>query len=163
VDVLPVTKSFHPSFGAESRAYVYLIDIDEIRSELDPSKVVTALHTQLQSVQGLALDYISLSYGRLKSQTSICTLYHAQAHLVEEPESGRRAICIEFVGDRFLRRMVRMLVENSLRMAVRQIPPPHGALLEHLESRDRGRSGNAAPPDGLIFVGAVFENVPEEH
>jgi tRNA pseudouridine(38-40) synthase len=165
INVLPVTKSFHPSFGAKSRAYVYLIDVDDENwnALLDPSKVVTALHTQLQSVQGLELDYIALSYGRLKSQTSICTLYHAQAHLVEEPgESGRRAICIELVGDRFLRRMVRMLVENSLRIAVRQVAPSNnGALLEHLESLDRSRSGKAAPPDGLIFVAATFENASD--
>lgn len=162
IDVLPVTKSFHPSFGATSRAYAYLIDVEDWSQVVDIFKVVTALHTQLQSAQGLALDYIALSYGRLKSQTSICILHHAQAHLVEEPENGRKAICIELVGDRFLRRMVRMLVENSLRIAVRQLSPPHNALLQHLESRDRTISGNAAPPDGLIFVGATFENRPEK-
>ena len=155
--VVPVTKSFHPSFGAVCRAYVYLIDTDHW-SGMDPSRVVIYLNEQLQSLQGQALDYIALSYGRLKTQTSICTLLHAQAHLVRESKSGKQAICVELVGDRFLRRMVRMLVENSLRIAVGRGARSEGLLLQHLASRDRRSSGNAAPADGLIFVGATFEN-----
>lgn len=155
LEVLPVTKSFHPSFAAKSRAYVYLIDAKHLHN---PSRVATALNTQLQSLQGRTLDYIALSYGRLKTQTSLCTLHHAKCELVHDVKSGNLALCIELVGDRFLRRMVRMLVENGLRIAVRPSRQPETALLQHLESRDRGRSGNAAPPCGLIFVGATFEN-----
>ncbi len=155
LEVLPVTKSFHPSFGAESRAYVYLIDVENLN---DPSRIVNAIDRQLASLQGLSLDYIAMSYGRLKTQTSVCTLHHAQCHLVHDPKTGNHAICIELVGDRFLRRMVRMLVENTLRIAVRTNLQDGNLLYDHLESRDRSRSGNAAPPDGLIFVGAAFPN-----
>jgi tRNA pseudouridine38-40 synthase len=153
LDVLPVTRSFHPSFGAQTRAYVYLLDVDAIEN---PSHVVQHLDAQLQTLQGQTLDYISLSYGRIKTQTSICTLYHAQAHLVQDTETGREAIAVELVGDRFLRRMVRLLVENSLRIAMRPKPQPLDALLDHVQSCDRGRSGNSCPPDGLIFVAATF-------
>lgn len=151
--ILPVSKSFHPSFGAESRAYVYLIDVEHLK---DPSRVATVLQGQLQSLQGQALDYVALSYGKLKTQTAICTLYHAQCCIVESPRKGHRALCIELVGDRFLRRMVRMLVDTALRIAVLPNVPKDDALKKYIENRDRGLYGNVAPPDGLIFVGATF-------
>jgi tRNA U38,U39,U40 pseudouridine synthase TruA len=65
---------------------------------------------------------------------------------------------MELVGDRFLRRMVRLLVENTLRIAVRPNAQPPHTLLDHVQSCDRNRSGNSCPPDGLIFVGATFED-----
>lgn len=153
LDVLPVAKSFHPSFGAESRAYVYLIDIENLK---DPSRVASVIHRQLQSLQGQALDYVALSYGKLKTQTAVCTLYHAQCCIVESPTTGHQALCIELVGDRFLRRMVRMIVETSLRIAVLPNLQPDDALKRYIENRDRGLYGNVAPPNGLIFVGATF-------
>jgi tRNA pseudouridine38-40 synthase len=155
LDVVPVTKSFHPLFGAQTRAYIYLLDVTNIEK---PSNLAQRIDAQLQTLQGRPLDYIALSYGRIKTQTSICTLCHAQAHLVQDSETGQDAIAVELVGDRFLRRMVRLLVENTLRIAVRPNPQPQHALLEHVESFDRGRSGKSCPPDGLIFVGATFED-----
>ena len=154
LNVVPVTKSFHPSFGAESRAYIYLIDVDNLTD--DPSRVANALNRQLQILQGHALDYVALSYGKLKTQTAICTLYHAQCCIVESPRTRYQALCIELVGDRFLRRMVRMLVDTSLRIAVLPNVQPDDALKRYIEKQDRFLYGNVAPPDGLIFVGATF-------
>ena len=155
LDVVPVYKSFHPLFGAQTRAYMYLLDMANIEN---PSDLAQRINTQLQTLQGRPLDYIALSYGRIKTQTSICTLCHAQAHLVRNAETGQGAIAMELVGDRFLRRMVRLLVENTLRIAIRPNPQPPHALLDHIQSFDRSRSGNSCPPDGLIFVGATFED-----
>lgn len=155
LDVWPVARSFHPSFGAQARAYMYLLDVASIENHI---VVAHCLDQQLRSLEGHTLDYISLSYGRVKTQTTDCTIYHARARLVEDPTTGFEAIAVELVGDRFLRRMVRMLVENSIRIAVRLDDQSDDTLLHHIKSRDRTRSGNACPPDGLIFVGASFED-----
>lgn len=155
LDVLPVTKSFHPSFGAQARAYLYLLDTTTI---VNPTSLAQRLDIQLKTLQGRTLDYVALSYGRIKTQTSICTLYHAQAHVVQDTQTGQYAIAVELVSDRFLRRMVRLLVENALRFALRPIPQSSDTLLELVESRDRSQSAKPSPPDGLVFVGAIFED-----
>lgn len=152
--VTPVGKNFHPTFAAETRAYTYMVDTDSwdgFRPEM-----VDVIAKQLKQLEGKALDYIGLSYGKVKTQNTICTLYHCDAVSVEDSTTGKNALCIELVGDRFLRRMVRILVGTCLGLAVQLEMPPPDALLQIVAARDRCLSGKAAPPDGLIFIGATF-------
>ena len=189
-----VPRGFHPTFGATCRAYTYLIDIappptDTSVSMSDGIKIsrtgvaltterVERLNDMLQYLEGKDLDYVGLSYGRLKTQTSNCTLYHAKACLVEHASSSTvdgttcsdykgnissTALCIELVGNRFLRRMVRLLVSTALQIALPQRPssdsaqlPAEDALYKLILERDRALAHRPAPPDGLIFVGARF-------
>ena len=167
MNVERVGNGFHPSFGASCRSYAYLIDLDyddgvgveSNRPNISPS-LVPKLNRLLQSLEGKELDYYAMSHGKVKTQTTICTLYHARARVVEwEDNNGRtrRAICFELIGNRFLRRMVRILVATTLRDAYRDDSSGHNdVLLEILASRDRKQRSRAAPPDGLIFVRADF-------
>jgi tRNA pseudouridine(38-40) synthase len=150
-----VSRAFHPTFGATCRAYVYMIDAwsDSM------TKHVNSLNELLQTLEGKELDYIALSYGRLKTQDSLCTLYHARASLVEDTTTGRQAVCIELVGNRFLRRMVRLLVATALRLALQQKQPNADALLNLIQTHDRLSILAPAPPDGLVFVGARFDKL----
>lgn len=150
-----VSRAFHPTFGATCRAYVYMIDAwsDSMTEPLN------ALNELLQTLEGKELDYIALSYGRIKTQDSLCTLYHARASLVEDTITGRQSVCIELVGKRFLRRMVRLLVATALRLALQQKQPSADALLDLIKTHDRLRILSPAPPDGLMFVGARFEKL----
>jgi hypothetical protein len=67
--------------------------------------------------------------------------------------------------------MVRILVATAMREATRDVIIVGGggdgddddechavddAILDIVLSKDRKRSGRAAPPDGLIFVGAAY-------
>ena len=77
--------------------------------------------------------------------------------------SKKSAICFELVGNRFLRRMVRILVATALREAYREGGgggedgrSEDDALLKILATNDRTFRSRAAPPDGLVFVGAEF-------
>ena len=160
LNALSVGKSFHPSFVAQSRAYVYLIDAGTAwRTTDEIERLVRILNLQLQKLQGEELDYIALSYGRLKTQTSICKLFHAQAHLVQAIKTGNISICIELVGNRFLRRMVRILVSTTLLVSLRceRFSLDENALSNILHTQDRSNNAAAAPPNGLIFVGATFD------
>ena len=170
-----VGRTFHPQFDATCRAYMYLIDWEEgDPSEEVPNAYVIQerLNLQLQSLVNHDLDYIALSYGKLKTENSNCILYHAKAKVVESPCSedasnknnmNKTAIAIELVGNRFLRRMVRLLVATALRVAYSRsksessISPT--ALLELINTRDRLAIYKPAPPTGLIFVGARFHQV----
>ncbi len=174
--VTPVTKAFHPTFTTSCRAYAYLIDIDSGADEghdgglfcndQQATKQVAFLNDLLHCLEGKTLDYIGLSYGRVKTSNTLCTLHHARARLVD-CGGTKRAICIELVGDRFLRRMVRLLVEalvrlvatESQKMQTNDTSPKNDcndqmALLRLIEQEDRTLIGRPAPPDGLIFVAA---------
>jgi len=169
MNVERVENDFHPSFGATSRSYAYLMDLDDdngvgiesnIRPRISPS-LVPKLDRMLQSLEGKELDYYAMSHGKVKTQTTLCTLYHARAGIVEwEDNTGqtRQAICFELIGNRFLRRMVRILVATTLREAYREDGSSGNdeALLKILASKDRKLRSRAAPPDGLIFVRADF-------
>ena len=159
-NVTRVSRAFHPSFGATCRAYIYLIDVWEGWT----IKQINLLNTLLQPLEGNELDYIAMSYGRLKTENSLCTLYHARACLVEstfqnDDHHYHQAIAIELVGNRFLRRMVRLLVATALRLTLQQTPPHPTSLLKLVQDRDRLQIFAPAPPDGLAFVGAMFEDL----
>ena len=178
-DVRQVGEDFHPSFGASSRSYVYLIDLDD---DDDTDKVtkpngygestlgnlVTKMDRMLRKLEGKDLDYFAMSHGKVKTQTTLCTLSHARAGIVEyvcddTDETTQKAICVELVGNRFLRRMVRILVSTALREAYRctvvgSAYITDDALLRILSSKDRRLRARSGPPDGLIFVGATFRN-----
>ena len=177
-EITPVTKAFHPTFTTECRAYAYLIDIDgssnghskTIYSVLEGVRAkeqVALLDAMLRTIEGKTLDCIGLSYGKVKTTNTLCTLHHARARLVEyqsplSTASARRAVCIELVGDRFLRRMVRLLVEASMRLVAEATTKPasssEDALLRLIEKQDRTLVGRPAPPDGLIFVAARVQS-----
>ncbi len=195
-----VDDTFHPTFSASCRAYAYLIDVDVLddkkddveaaeerrddtirivrHSKISSKILLQRLNSLLRALEGKELNYIALSYGKVKSETTLCTLYHARAHLVEWAasddcggayESHQRAICIELVGDRFLRRMVRILVATAMREAIKGdvahgseekdddvSHPVDDALLNIVLSQDREQRTTAAPPDGLIFISAGY-------
>lgn len=185
--VAQVSRSFHPTFTTSCRAYVYIVDTLSGITESDcgfwseeskRAEKAAYLNAILQQLEGKELDFIGYSYGKLKTETSNCTLHHARAHLVEfaadDDNKKETAICIELVGDRFLRRMVRLLVVSSMRFVVDRFykadkrnhdSSPVAAelgddiLLKQVLQKDKRVVGLAAPPDGLIFVGARSETV----
>lgn len=202
--IAKVSRAFHPTFSSSCRAYAYLIDVDidigvdvgddeynndvllpELLTRERAEQQVALLDGMLRKLEGKALDYIGLSYGKVKTLDTICTLHHARAKLVqfeyEDAPGGveqkgstqtRTAVCIELVGNRFLRRMVRLLVESSMRLVAiadknaektEQLSSSNSsteketatdALLKLVEQQDRTIVGRPAPPNGLIFVGA---------
>ena len=197
-EITRVSKAFHPTFTTCARAYAYLIDIDSNRisssqtverDDLSHSSTLSTfdmlveekveeqvilLNSMLRKIEGKKLDYNGLSYGKVTTSNTFCTLYHARAQLVEyeyhESSSAtadkqhirrKRAVCVELVGDRFLRRMVRLLIEASVRLvaiAFANNEKSEDALIELIQKNDRKLVGRPAPPDGLIFVGARVQS-----
>jgi hypothetical protein len=122
----------------------------------------------LRELEGKELDYFALSHGKVVTETTLCRLYRSRASIVEltgdndcygiaSYKHKQQALCFELVGNRFLRRMVRLLVGTALREAHRGGHDGDDALLKILLTKDRRMRSRAAPPDGLIFVGAEFE------
>jgi tRNA pseudouridine(38-40) synthase len=197
MDVTKVSRAFHPTFTTSCRAYVYLVDIKTIDGfwslQEDLVDKVSFLDELLRKLEGKDLDYIGLCYGKLQTQDSVCTLYHARAAVVNclssetadtsSSDGGtvKPAICIELVGNRFLRRMIRLLVEAAISLTIRNhqmrqkpqakdvtkhnhhLPDSRTgldthALLDLVRQEDRSLISHMSPPNGLIFVGALLSD-----
>ena len=148
LEVRDVADSFHPTFGATFRAYVYLIDDDTISKD-----EVEKLNDMLRTLENKTLDYVGFSYGKVTTTSTNCTLRFARACSTESRKG--RALCIQLVGDRFLRRMVRLLVATALSLSFET--RGNQALIELVQTQDRTLASTLAPPNGLIFVGAEFD------
>ena len=189
-----VNNKFHPTFGATSRAYAYIIDynsIDELVKSCIPENNLVAedfiqrlVHTMNKMVirmEGLELDYFALSFGKVKTSTTLCTLYRARVSQVQLVMSNEdmdmstcndalsakkhQGVCFEFVGNRFLRRMIRIMVSTLFRLALESLiienegdtAEMDDRFLDLVQSLDRKQSAKPASAEGLIFVGASFE------
>lgn len=176
--VSEVSSNFHPSFGSKSRSYIYMIDASALNDLLvqnsfekvhlnsnGENKVLLRLLVErinhlLNPLVGEELDYLAFSYGRIKTENTLCRLSHAcarlvhdnQYHLSDHPGSNV-AVAIELTGNRFLRRMVRILVATVLQLA---LSPnlSNTTLLEIIQSLDRSQTAPPAPAAGLVFIGA---------
>jgi len=128
-----------------------------------------------RALEGRELNYFALSYGKVETETTLCTLYRARASLIEYMENddngrgGQQAICVELTGNRFLRRMVRKLVGTAIREVLLafdegyeagkgDVTKYNGRIIDVIESQIRRQSAIAAPPDGLIFVDAEYND-----
>jgi tRNA pseudouridine38-40 synthase len=172
LSVQAVSDNFHPTFGSRARSYVYLIDVDALCTFFSPNhatflsstncsarteQIVHRMNLLLAVLVGKELDYLVFSYGKVKTQTTLCCLQTAQARLMEELEpSSRQVLVLELTGDRFLRRMVRILVATALQRAMATDTWNSNHLLDICISKDRQRTAYPAQPGGLIFVGASF-------
>ena len=175
--VTHVTEKFHPSFGAHDRSYVYMVDAKAIQAILGVEAMTLAQHcnTLLTQIQGETLDYFSVSYGKIKTESSMCYLSHAHAKLLQQvvvttdeqhatQQDKRLVLAIELTGNRFLRRMVRKLVGTVIQLALSLEDDKTTAsakkndviLLKVLEQKDRRASAKPAPSVGLVFVGATI-------
>jgi tRNA pseudouridine38-40 synthase len=166
--VSPVSDKFHPTFGTQIRSYVYRLDACAVADNLsmDVPVWVDRLDRLLNRLQGQTFAYMGVSYGKVKTETTLCTLCRARAVYLQEDSSidDRRSsappsavIAIELAGDRFLRRMVRILVATAMVLAIGKDGTENiheDGLLELVQAQDRRISAKAAPAAGLVFVGA---------
>ncbi len=135
LSVVAVADKFHPTFDSRSRSYVYVLDAKAVL-ELICSIHSTGLNcdteagqyhalvqfqnilnSQLNCLVGKELDYFALSYGRVKTESTLCCLEHAKVVIGTDTEpqtNDQMMLLFEFTGNRFLRRMVRMLVGTCL-------------------------------------------------
>jgi hypothetical protein len=68
-------------------------------------------------------------------------------------------VVIELVADRFLRKLVRVLVATAAREAATGAAPD--VLLKLADARERAATASAAPPSGLFFAGVGYGDHPE--
>eukprot|EP00884_Botryococcus_braunii_P020786 jgi/Botrbrau1/7391/Bobra.0316s0033.1 len=185
---VPVPKTFHATFAASWRRYIYLFPLRGVGApgaqspqglplagrgaELAPEAPGIAaaapnvdVHTVnrlLAPLVGKAMDYEAYARDTPPGKNCVCRLLKASACLVALGSTP--ALCIELVADRFVRHMVRVLVATAVREAL----PGAGhaqeageqALVRLAEGRDRKMTAPPAPALGLCFVSAGYQGEP---
>uniref|UniRef100_A0A0D9WSX6 tRNA pseudouridine synthase n=1 Tax=Leersia perrieri TaxID=77586 RepID=A0A0D9WSX6_9ORYZ len=182
--VSEVSREFHPNFAAKWRRYLYIFPLDEeakpISGEEQSSKILEGSEYNIkpQSFDVAKVDRIirqlegkSLSYKMFARDTQAsrsvgppteCFMFHSRAAVVklhsanENCEEGIRALCIELVANRFLRKMVRVLVATTIREAA--AGAEEDALLNLMEATCRRATAPPAPPEGLCLVDVGYED-----
>lgn len=121
-EVLRVPRRMHSNFMATWRRYTYLFPIKSIPHEAGESHDVDVgfVKAALQHLEGKMLHYNAFAYGEVNMTAygeydDLCILYHTNASIVQL--SATPALCIELVGNRFLRRMVRIIASTTAREA----------------------------------------------
>ncbi|KAJ4799121.1 tRNA pseudouridine synthase [Rhynchospora pubera] len=78
----------------------------------------------------------------------------------KESEGGIKVMCVELVANRFLRKMVRVLVATAIREAAAGVE--QDALITLLDATCRHATAPPAPPDGLCLVDVGYDEFKRE-
>ncbi|KAK9099674.1 hypothetical protein Scep_023104 [Stephania cephalantha] len=139
-------------------------DSESVETGTKPSRFsIDRVNQLLHQLEGKSLSYNMFSRDTKASRSTgpptECFIYHARAVEARLPcseevhgESGKelKVMCVELVGNRFLRKMVRVLVATSIREAA--AGAGDDALLRLMEATCRRATAPPAPPDGLCLV-----------
>lgn len=161
-DCKRVPRSFNARSNALWRRYCYLVPLDSRHKDID----VSFLNEVLNAIEHKQLPYnafaFQTNYKKGEGEKDLCTMFVANAQLKTITVASKpiQTICIELVGNRFLRRMVRLLVATAIREATLAPKERRKGIIEDLCLADdkESRQARAAPfpGNGLVFAGVGF-------
>ncbi|KAH7856223.1 hypothetical protein Vadar_034092 [Vaccinium darrowii] len=135
-------------------------DVDGLECQKKPRRFkISKVNQLLLQLEGKSLSYKVFARDTKASRNigppTECFLFHARASEIRLPCSGSeggytKAMCVELVANRFLRRMVRVLVSTAIREAA--AGAEDDALLKLVDATCRRATAPPAPPDGLCLV-----------
>ncbi len=152
----PVDAGFHARRSARSRRYAYLLRESPVRPALEAGLVgwsFRPLDGAAMRVAAAGLvgthDFSSFRSSECQAPSPVKTLYAVDI-------SRRGAYWrFDFHGDAFLHHMVRNLMGCLVAIGSGHRPP--GWMAEVLAARDRDAAAPTFAPDGLYFVGPVYD------
>jgi tRNA pseudouridine38-40 synthase len=156
---------FHARFGAREKRYEYHAVLGPVISPFDVRYAwhvpypldVAAMRAALPVLEGRH-DFAAFQSTGSDIQDTVRTLREARLDdeaLGVSPESPGLKLVFTFVGDGFLRHMVRALVGSLVEIGRGRWPPAR--LAEILASADRALAGPTAPPHGLFLVSVRYK------
>lgn len=135
-------------------------DVDGLECQKKPRRFkISKVNQLLLQLEGKSLSYKVFARDTKASRNigppTECFLFHARASEIRLPCSGleggyTKAMCVELVANRFLRRMVRVLVSTAIREAA--AGAEDDALTKLVDATCRRATAPPAPPDGLCLV-----------
>ncbi|OWM86896.1 hypothetical protein CDL15_Pgr015932 [Punica granatum] len=138
---------------------------DELGGGNKPRKFdVARVNIFLRLLEGKVLSYKMFARDTKASRNigppTECFMYHARARVAHLRCSGvekeRKVMCVELVANRFLRKMVRVLVATAIREAA--AGAEEEVLIKLMDSTCRRATAPPAPPDGLCLVDVGYSD-----
>ena len=155
-----VEKSFHAQKSAVARHYRYVIANRVQRSCWDehclPVRYPLDIERMNKSLSYLIgeHDFSAFKKSRTTNPAKVCKMYKAQA--VKQGDY----IYIDFIADRFLYNMIRLIVGTLLWMERNSFNPE--VMKEILDSKDITKAGSTISPEGLTLIEVIYNNINGE-
>ena len=154
-NITEVPMDFHVRFGAVGKAYTYVINIGEespfaadyswlARGKPDIDKMKEAAKYLVGTH-----DFSSFVVNREDIDNAIRTIYDIDFHLFGS------YLCITFVGNGFLYKMIRCLVGTLEAVSSGALSVP--AVKKILEAKDRSKAPKTCPPHGLFLMKVFYD------
>ncbi|KAI3443466.1 hypothetical protein Pfo_000131 [Paulownia fortunei] len=151
---------YRECFGEENREYE-IDDYDQIESQTVNKPLsfeVSRVDKLLRQLEGKLLSFRMFARDTKASRNigppTECFVFHARAAeaylLCPKDGTSTKTMCIELVANRFLRKMVRVLVATAIREAA--AGADKDALLKLMDATCRRATAPPAPPDGLCLA-----------
>lgn len=156
-DLKKVGNTFHAQRSAKARYYRYTIANRPFRSAWDEHCLLvkkTLNVDEMNEALGFLLgehDFSSFKKVRTSNPAKVCNMYKASA--VKNGEY----IYIDFIADRFLYNMIRLIVGTLLYMQRNSLAPY--TLKEILDAKDNRKAGAAVSPEGLTLMEVIYNNI----
>jgi tRNA pseudouridine38-40 synthase len=152
-----VPPDFHPRFHARRKTYRYRIWNAEIISPFErlyawhvPAGLdVAAMAEAARAIEGTH-DFSAFRAAGSDTHGSTRSVFVSRVE-----GSGDVLVVYEISGDGFLRHMVRTIVGTLVEVGRGR--RPRQSMAEILVSRDRGRAGPTAPPEGLFLTRVEYD------
>ncbi|KAF7111199.1 hypothetical protein CFC21_111240 [Triticum aestivum] len=182
-----VSREFHPNFSAKWRRYLYIFPLDgdatSISEDEQSSTIlenpelkapqsfdVAKVDKIIRQLEGKMLSYKIFARDTQASRSdgpaTECFMYHSRAAVTklysadENCKEGTTVMCVELVANRFLRKMVRVLVATTIREAA--AGADEDALLNLMDATCRRATAPPAPAEGLCLVDVGYEDFDEQ-
>lgn len=150
-----VTDNFHARFNAKKKKYTYKINVGEYNPlevnyifQYNKDLNIKYMKAAIKNFIG-EHDFTSYTKGCEDKESYIRYIYDAYV------ESNNNIISITFVGNGFLRYMVRNMVGSLIEVGSNKISPDD--IKKILVKKDRTMAGITAPSCGLYLVDVIYE------
>jgi len=152
----PVSDDFHARFSATARRYAYVLLESPVRPAVEAGRVGWAFRPldgdAMRAAAALLLgehDFTSFRASSCQARTPVKTM-----HRIDISKRGAYWR-FEFEANAFLHHMIRNLMGCLLLVGQGQ-HPPHW-ISQVLQARDRDAAAPTFSPDGLYFLGPVYD------
>lgn len=164
LEIEEVEESFHARFSAKEKCYRYCISRSDVLCPLDLNRVwhvknldINLLEEAVSLYQG-EHDFLGFAANRggerSYPESGVRNISSAVVNYSESGSSDKEKIEIEFRGNGFLYKMVRLMVGNAVKVACRQ--DSLSLISNKLEQPRERDASDCAPAEGLFLVDVFY-------
>lgn len=159
LEVLPVSATAQARYDATARTYDYFFHthpdafLDRFSSQLDLTDFAPAVSAQMLPLLRQYQDFRAFCKTPDRHNTTIC--HFSEVRLYQNARGDR--FRIRFVANRFLRGMIRLLVNDLIQVGKKKLGVEDFEKM--LKSQERAPHFHLAPPEGLFLSGVAYPYV----